>query len=275
MNASGRPVWFVGDLDDPWVDGIACALAEGVTRISADADVDWYEPLARELPAGATLVIHRAVLTGLDAERLARLRRDRAAPLRVILCVGSHVRYGDLQRWSSLVDLVLPEATARETIGRHVRDGSGETAPGPDAPRPRVSIVSRNFELRLALADACGAAGYPVQASSDWSGLAPGGLAAWDVPVLDPDWTRQLARHSRLATVVALLGFADRALVREARAQGASACLDLPCDPADLVEVLDRLASSRADRMHEVPPPPRSLRPGPRPAVEPRPEPYN
>ena len=36
---------------------------------------------------------------------------------------------------------------------------------------------------------------------------------------------------------------ADRATVGLARASGAFACLDLPCDPADLRFVLDRLAA--------------------------------
>ncbi|MEJ7639102.1 MAG: hypothetical protein WKF75_14300 [Singulisphaera sp.] len=60
--------------------------------------------------------------------------------------------------------------------------------------------------------------------------------------------------------MVALLGFADRATVGQARAHGASACLELPYDLADLVFVLDRLAASRAVPAHEVPPPPAAAR---------------
>ena len=56
--------------------------------------------------------------------------------------------------------------------------------------------------------------------------------------------------------MVALLGFADRATVGQARAHGASACLELPFDLADLVFVLDRLAAPRIEPAHEVPPPP-------------------
>lgn len=272
-NPSSRPAWFVGDLDDPWVEAIAAAVPGGMTRVAAEGD--WHEALARELPPAATLVIHRAVLTGQDAERLARLRRDRASSLRVILCVGPHVRHSDLLRWSTLVDVVLPEATARETIARHVREGGRSHAPDSDAPRHRVAVVSRNFELRQALADACGAAGYPVRDSADWLEPASGLLTVWDVPVLEPDWSRTLGRHSRQGIVVALLGFADRALVREARANGASACLDLPCDPADLIEVLDRLAAARTDPVHEVPPPPWALRRGPRTVAGAGGEPYN
>jgi hypothetical protein len=275
MNASGRSVWFVGDLDDPWVVGIADAIPRGVHRV--DCAGEWSEGLLEDLPDPATLVIHRALLGAPGAERLARLRKERSGSLRILLCVGPHVRYADLARWSALVDVVLPEATARETIARHVLSGEGR-AGGDDrgpASRPCIDVVSSQFELREALADVCLSAGFPVRKASDWAEVAPGGLAVWDVPVLETDWGRALARRSRIGTVVALIGFADRVLVGQARAQGASACLELPCDPADLIVVLDRLCSSRCDRTHEVPPPPRVLRRGQTVVVEPGSETYN
>src|SRR5436190_344031 len=83
----------------------------------------------------------------------------------------------------------------------------------------RVAVVSGNHELRLTLADACRAAGFPVRTAVDCASGPTGPLCVWDVPVLDPEWTGALARRSRLGMVVALLGFADRALVREARAR--------------------------------------------------------
>jgi hypothetical protein len=270
---SGRPVWFVGELDDPWVIAIADALAGGTVRL--DGDSDWPETILRQLSAPATLVLHRAVLTSHDAERLARLRRDRTAPLRVLLVIGPHARYADLQRWSNLVDLILPEATARETIGRHLRETKPPDQLVSEPSRPRVAVVSSNFELRATLADACLAAGYPAQALADWPGGDAAGLVVWDVPLLEPDWSRQLSRHARTNPLVALLGFADRAVVREAREQGASACLELPCEPADLVDVLDRLASSRPDRLHGVPPAPLSLKRGVRQVAEPGSDSYN
>jgi hypothetical protein len=65
--------------------------------------------------------------------------------------------------------------------------------------------------------------------------------------------------------VVALLGFADRALVELARRHGATACLDVPFDVADLIGLLDRLASGAGDRPevrgepgHALPPSPAS-----------------
>jgi len=62
-----------------------------------------------------------------------------------------------------------------------------------------------------------------------------------------------------------MIGFADRGLVTEARAAGASACLDFPCDLADLAFVLARLADRAEtapgfDASHAVPPPRMGLR---------------
>ncbi|SIO09206.1 hypothetical protein SAMN05444166_2401 [Singulisphaera sp. GP187] len=281
MNASGRSIWFVGDLDDPWVVAIVDALPRAVLRVNCAGE--WSDGLLHELPDPATLVIHRTLLTRQDADRLARLRKDRATSLRVILCVGPHVRYADLLRWSVLVDVVLPEATARETIARHlvgsvgVGVGEGRGDGRGTTPRPSIDVVSSNYELREALGDVCASAGYPIRKAVDWNEVEPGGLAIWDVPVLEPDWGRTLARRAQVGTVVALIGLADRGLVGQARAQGASACLELPCDPADLIDVLDRLGSSaRSDRTHEVPPPPRVLRRGQQKVVvEPGNETYN
>lgn len=268
-NAPERPVWFVGDLDDPWVSAIAEVLPGDVARISCAGD--WHEPLQAPGPPPGTLIVHRPTLTPLDLERLARLRKERTPAPRVILCVGPYARHGDLERCAASVDVVLPEATARETLPRHVPRGEMR----PPGPRPAVAVVSDNFELRQALADACTWGGYRASPAADWSEVGPGGLAVWDVPVLEPDWTRTLSGRSKLGAVVALLGFADRELVRLARAHGASACLDSPCDLDDLVFVLDRLAGPRIEPAHDVPPPPAALRRPARTVAEPRPDAYN
>jgi hypothetical protein len=252
MNAPDGPVWFVGDLDDPWVGAIADAVPGGVLRHSCAGELP--ECLFRNLPPPRALVLHRAALSSRDAGWLARLRGGPTVAPRVILCVGPHARHADLERWSSLLDVVVPEATARETIARHVAEGGERTR--PSVPRPRISVVSGHYELRQALADVVAAAGYSVVAVSRWSEATPVGPAVWDVPVLETDWTRGMARRARLGSVVALLGFADRALVRQARAHGASACLELPCDPADLIWALDRLAVRRVEPAHDMPPPP-------------------
>src|SRR3954468_9406375 len=117
MEGPAPPCWFVGDLADPWVAAIAAALPSGTLRIPCAGE------LPRAWPAGGlpgTVVLHRPLLSPADAERLRRLRARAETPPRVVLCVGPHARYHQLERWSCLVDVVLPEATAPETIARHV-----------------------------------------------------------------------------------------------------------------------------------------------------------
>ncbi len=263
--------WFIGDLGDPWVAALADAMPEGAARRSCAGDLTetWFQGPR----APRTLVLHRTLLTPHDAEVLARYRGSRTPPPRVILCVGPHIRHADLERWSALVDVMVPEATARDTIARHL--SGGDARPRPSVPRPRVSVVSDNFELRAVLADVCAAAGYSAEPAHEWSEAAPSGLAVWDVPVLEPDWPRQLARRARLGPVVALMGVPDRELVARARAHGASACLELPWDLADLVSTLDRLSAARAESAHVVPPPPAVLCRPARPVAEPARQSYN
>lgn len=258
MHAPERVQWFVGDLADPWVAAIASTLPESVERVACAG------PLPEGLLAGQgapeRLALHRGLLTPRDADSLARYRAAGPPVPRVVLCVGPYVRHAELERWSELglYDEVVPEATASDTLARRL------AVVNPGAPRslgnrPRVSVVSTNFELREALGEACESAGFPSVPARDWSEALPHGLAVWDVPILDPQWPRELAQRSRLGPVVALIGFPDRAVVREARARGASACLELPCDLADLVGVLDRLALVRPEAAHAVPPAPASV----------------
>jgi hypothetical protein len=158
--------------------------------------------------------------------------------------------------------VIVPEATARDTIGRHFLSVEGNLAPlRRPGPRQAVSVVSANLEFRHALADACGAIGYPPEPACDWSEAKSFRLAVWDVPVLDPDWPRTLARRAYRGAVVVVLGFATRELVGQARAHGASACLELPFDLLDLGHVLDRVMTPRGDIGHAVPPSPASLHP--------------
>lgn len=263
MDACGRSDWFVGDLTDPWVKTIAGALPSSVTRIHCVGDLPDFRGSGQ--PAPRTLVVHRPLLTPHDAEVLSRLRGTPEEAPRVVLCAGPHIRHVDLERWSPLYDVLVPEATAPDTIARHVRgEPTGRTIAGS---RPRLSVVSANFELRHALCDVCVAAGYPASPISGWPETNPGGMAIWDVPVLEPSWPTELGRRSQTSQIVALIGFPDRAIVSEARNQGASACLELPCDVDDLIYVLDRLTLARSEPAHDVPPPPASLRRPNRPVV--------
>jgi len=248
------PTWFAGDLDDPWVAGIADALPRATRRLDCGGDLpeDWPEG-----PSPATLVLHRANLTRTDAERLRALRERGPRPPRVVLCAGPLARYHQWERWGPLVEAVLPESTASETVARHVAAAAGQRRCA--GPRPRMAVVGGDFELRRTLAEICAGAGYPSQFARSWDDAPAGLLTLAAVPVLEDGWDHDLARAARSRPVVALLGFADRQSVALARRRGAVACLDLPCDLADLVFVLDRLAAGRAEPPHAVPPSPAGL----------------
>jgi hypothetical protein len=273
MDAPERPVWFAGDLDDPWIAAIADAIPGPVRRLNWPAEFDAIVLDVDSSSRPRVLVLHRALLTPGDAEQVARLRAGAGSVLRVVLCVGPHVRHADLERWSAVVDAVVPEATARDTIARHLAEGN-EPASSPTQ-RPSVRIISGNHELRQTLTDACESLGYGSEPARDWTEASPRGLAVWDVPVLAADWPIVLARQKRSGPVVALLGFADRALVRLAREHGAAACLELPFDLADLGFVLDRLATLSTQPPHDVPPPPASRRLRDRKLAEPCRDAYN
>src|SRR5438128_55715 len=122
MDGAERPIWFLGDLDDPWVVAIAAALPEssGVHRQHCPGDLPEC-PFDRSRPP-RVVVLQRNHLTGPDAERLAGWRDPdgaRPAPA-LILCISPYVRYEELERWSRLVDLVLWEATAADVLPGHV-----------------------------------------------------------------------------------------------------------------------------------------------------------
>jgi hypothetical protein len=254
VDGPDRSVWFVGDLDDPWVESIAGALPPGTRRLHAGIELPDTLP---ESPS--TLVVHRAVLTRRDAERLSQLRARRST--RVILCFGPHVRYADLERWSEAADVVLPEATANETIARRISPvGDGLRSLSPLRPRPRIAVVSTNSALRETIVEACEALGYPSVPASRFGEAPPGGPSVWDVPVLEPDWETELSGRTKIGPVIAFLGFADRGLVTQARTAGAVSCLELPYELLDLAACLDRVTTLRAHRAQVVPPAPLGVR---------------
>ena len=108
MSAADRPVWFVGDLDDPWIFSLAEALPAGTRRIACAGDLPAGWPGGDALDAAGpprVVVLQRTQLTPHDSEWLARLRSlpgaATAAVPRVILVVGPYVRHADLERWSA------------------------------------------------------------------------------------------------------------------------------------------------------------------------------
>lgn len=249
MDSSARPAgtWFMGDLNDPWVASIAAELPPGTRRFSLEGDLPATWP---EEPTDATiLVAHRPTLTQVDFERLRRERRaGRFAT--VVLCIGSHARYAQVQRWSDIVEVILPEATASETLRRHIPPLSrrGPSTRRRSEFRPPVRVVAPDHEHALWLAEACRYAGYAPVPARDWRAAPPSDLAVWVVPMLDPRWPSRLEAEAARCRVLTLLAFADRASVRLARSRGAAACLDLPCEPEDLAFVLDRLAGLASSR---------------------------
>ncbi len=244
---------FVGDTSDPWVEAIALAMPKATARLIPG---DGHAGTDGTFDDAPVIVVHRPILCARDGEafRLIKARGPKAPKL--ILCLGPNVRAREIELWAKPADVILYEATASETIARHV---AAWTSPRGD--RPEVDVVAGTFETRRVTAESVEAAGYPSRSWRDWDGVPDGGWAVWEVPVLEPRWEATLRDQASRRAVVALIGFADRGLVTQARSHGASACLDFPCEPADLAFVLDRLASRPAiDPPHAVPPPMKAAR---------------
>ena len=262
MDGIERPIWFLGDLDDPWVLSILAATADSSVVRAIPCSGELPESLFEPDRPPRIVILHRSRLTPGDASRLERWRADpRANPLpRIILCFNPYARYAELERCFRVADLVLPEATAVETLPRHVIRlmlDTPETLALACPEAPPVEVVSSDHELRVILAESCLTAGFQVTTARDLrddrdrlATVASGPvMTLWDVPVLDPAWPRRLEERCKLGPVVVLLGFADRATVAEARSRGAWACLDVPFDLHDLIDVLNRVGRSvRSDR---------------------------
>lgn len=284
MDATGPTIRFVGDLGDPRVMEILGSISDlsEVHAVMCVGDVP--DRLFGPDQPPRLLIVHRTRLSQADAARIEQWRpvpRVHALP-RVILCFSPYVRYAELERCSRGVDLAISEATAVETLSRHVsrllegRDEPPRADPAADC--LPVQVISSNHELRAVLSELCLAEGFKVSSgrefTAQWQGRAAGAdraanqmLTLWDIPVLEPDWPRLLEERTKLGPVVALLGFADRATVGQARASGAAGCLDLPLDVNDLVHVIERVnrkfradssskTEGRIEPAHAVPPAP-------------------
>lgn len=272
MDSKIPAVYFSGDASDPWVVDILGAIADfRVIPCEGEGRGVPSRPFEPSDPA-KVLVLHRSRLSPNDVERLAELKRKLGAKQwpRIAVCVGPYARYAEVERLTSLVECVLPEATARETLPRQLAMMLGAPVERPkraEGEAPIVDVVSADFELRRVLVEACLRAGYRAVGSSSFSdshcGADAPALTVWDVPILEPRWAEHLEKRSRSGPVVALIGFADRGLVSLARESGASACLDKLFVVEDLIYVLDRLSAtpsapsaSRFQSPHATPPPP-------------------
>ncbi len=250
MDATEPATWFAGDLADPWALAIAEAMPRSATRFGEGWPESW--------PGSGVVVLHTSRLSNDRIEALKLARSAGGAATRIILCLGPHVRAWEAERCSALADVTLAEATAPDVIARYLDD---RPRTPPSGRGRKVSVVVHGFEARRVLVEACEGAGFEVRGSRDWDDARADSVALWDVPLLEPGWEATLRRETVRQPVVVLLGFADRQSVASARAAGASACLDSPCDLADLLFVLDRVATRPAiDHGHAVPPPPMGLR---------------
>ncbi len=253
----------MGDLSDPWVELIAESLrgTASVTRLDCPDELP-DRPFDGGRPPRIA-ILHRNRLGARDARRVSGWRSQAGAEsaLAIVLCVSPYVRYEEVERWQALVDNVLPEATAPDVLpGRVTRllENTKRTLPPQRTPAFHVEVASGIEALGSALVDTCTAAGFRTRLVPDllWSDHAgrpghPAGnervVTIWDVPVLEPGWPEQVERRARLTgPVITLFGFADRAIVTEAKARGAAACLDLPYDGDDLIDVIDRVVQARA-----------------------------
>jgi hypothetical protein len=285
MDSSEGAIWFVGDLSDPWVVSIAGSLGRPSALVQVHCPGELPDRLFERDPLPRLVVLHRQRLTAGDAQRLRDYRSHSPESARpaIVMCVSAFVRYEELERWSSLADLVLSEATAADVLPRHVArlvEGRDVRTARAATAGFRIEVAGGNHDLCQALVEACTAGGCRAITVDDLD--SSGGAASadvpslknepvltiWDVPVLEPDWAERLERRSRSSgPVIALVGFADRATVTLAKARGAIACLELPYNVDDLLDVVDRATRSlppekwpvpgRAESPHRLPPRPR------------------
>jgi hypothetical protein len=285
-----QTILFAGALDDPWVGLIVASIS----NMAAVRTVDVEGPIPARLSGDderlRTVIIHRSRLSQIDLARIEGYRQEnRSKPrLEIILCYTPYVRYAELERCSQAVDLLIPEASAVDILPLHLGrdlDRSAATPALSHRKSTQVEVISTNHALRATLLEICLGAGFGALDSSDEAftphslrlsrARAGAGLSGndwpypvvtlWDVPVLEAGWPELIEHRSRLGPVIALLGFADRATVGLAKARGAAACLDLPFNVVDLVDVLDRVSRCLLDE-RELPAPARRESPHALPA---------
>lgn len=260
MDGSEAPIWFLGDLEDAW----ACRLLKSTQSVADVWAVSCREGLPDGLlatsPVPQVLVLHRSRLSLADVSKIEGWRTGARSALlpRVLLCYGPFVRHAELERCGRVVDLMLPEATAGDTLPGQLRglleESIREPAEASDRMRT-IDVISTEYSLREVLCEACTAAGHRVaghmrpELDHSPSGQVVGvngeqPVIIWDVPVLEAGWPESLSKLSRKGPVVALLGFADRATVEIARERGAAVCLDMPLNLVDLYRAIDALDGS-------------------------------
>jgi len=263
MGSAAGSIWFQGDWSDPWCEGLALVMPRAAVVHRLETSSPW--PRKSEPPG--LLILHRARLIPGEVERFASWRKASiwSAFPPSILCYASFARYAELERWLTLVDAAIPEATAADTLPRRVEQILGLSTDQGQPVRDesaRVLVVSTNPDLRRTLADHCAEwvsrVSVVPELRSDPKLPPEKGPSRWkpgptvvviDVPLLEDGWESQIVNASRLGPVIALLGFPDRSVVEAVRNLGADVCLELPFDRDDLGYAIQRcLAGASAAR---------------------------
>jgi hypothetical protein len=286
MDAVEGRIWFLGDLSDPWVVTIAEALPASLRAVRIDCAGELPERPFDQGRRPRLIILHRHRLTARDAQRMREWREPAESDVlpALILCVSPYVRYEELERWSGLANVVLPESAAPNVLARHIARLLEEPRARPargDGAGFRIEVAGGNDELIRTLVEACTRAGHRAEQLDEryvgeaWAPRNPAAsstervLTIWEVPVLEPGWPERLERRARATgPVIALFSFADRTIVAQAKALGAVACLELPCHLDDLFDVIDRTTRATLPENWPVPArlepphvlPPRSLR---------------
>jgi hypothetical protein len=278
MKSTAAKIAFLGDLGDPWVAAIAGAFPPTLAVESRNCPAELSPDAVAPADEPLLVVVHRQYWSSSD-DRLFQgwpRRRDKPArPVRVF-CFGPFFRHEELERLRPMFDQMIPEATAAEILpGRALELLEGVSRPFAGIPVAsfRVEVACGTCGLAQVLVQRINDGGYRaiLVDESEIGGLAPiasaeRALTIWEAPILEPDWPERLrACADASGPVIVLAGFADRAIVSISRAHGAVACLDLPVDGDDLLNVVDRIATGfsldrwpipmRMDSAHSVPPP--------------------
>jgi hypothetical protein len=282
MESNEGAIRFLGDLSDPWVVAMADALPAPASLQRVDCSGDLPDRPFDPARPPRLIVVHRHCWNAGQAKRVKSWRVPRASgnTPTLILCFSPYIRYEDLEHLSGLFDQIIPEATAMDVLPcRVARLIDGKTLPGSRAGTTsfRIDIASGTDELGDVLVQTCAEAGYRVENTSDSRigedsphRISPVSrtervLTIWEIPVLEPSWPERLDRRARATgPVIGLMGFAERSTVTLARASGACACLELPCDRDDLLDVIGRVTRAISPAKWPLPPraePPHALPP--------------
>jgi hypothetical protein len=239
-------VVFFGDREDPYARAIAGAIPNLDRAWDCRDLIPDLGRFARELDGDHVIVAHRSNPRPIEIDRLAAVRTvDPAARHKIILCSGDYLRYREWNRSRTKFDAILAETSARETIALYVNaDSARRSAPRERSP---VAILGGNHAIRRTIAEACRDFGRDPAIAVDDDNLSniQESTLIWIDPTFERNRIDLFFRAAERNAIVALIGCADRVRDLEARRLGASACLDFPCDLADLAFVLDRIDLKR------------------------------